>query len=104
MTEQRLIDAESLKVKVTRYCEVHARNKRLRMMKEHTNEICRDICMAIDAAPTVEDVKTGEWLRTPTAYPYCSVCDWQPEEDEMTRGEYNFCPDCGADMRGKGNE
>lgn len=49
-----------------------------------------------DVRPTVR----GKWLLTLTHhYPYCSNCDWMPEEDEMTRGFYRFCPACGAEMR-----
>lgn len=44
--------------------------------------------------------KTGKWEKTITHYPYCSICEWMPEEDEMTHGLYNFCPNCGAKMEG----
>ena len=58
----------------------------------------------IREAPSADvDVKLnikGEWKRTPTYYPYCSICDWMPEEDEMTHGLYNYCPNCGAEMAG----
>ena len=41
----------------------------------------------------------GEWKHTITYYPYCSECGWMPEEDEMLHTK-DFCPNCGADMRG----
>lgn len=57
----------------------------------------------IDNQPTadVRENVRGEWKMTITAYPYCSNCKWMPEEDEMTHGFYDFCPNCGADMRSK---
>ena len=56
----------------------------------------------IEHMPTIEKRKTGEWeqvsasrYRTSARYAYkCSVCgdiDWF---------DSNFCPNCGADMRG----
>lgn len=42
----------------------------------------------------------GEWKHTMTYYPYCSECEWMPEEDEMRHGHYDYCPNCGAKMKG----
>jgi predicted RNA-binding Zn-ribbon protein involved in translation (DUF1610 family) len=50
--------------------------------------------------PTVEPVR-GEWIRqddTFTKY-MCSNCG-----SKNYQGYENFCPNCGADMRGKKNE
>lgn len=56
---------------------------------------------AIDGLPTVEakPVVHGEWLERDW-FPfnlYCSVCG---KED----APYDFCPNCGADMRGEKRE
>ena len=51
--------------------------------------------------PATPTERTGEWKHTMTYYPYCSECEWMPEEDEMTHGYYNYCPTCGANMGGK---
>lgn len=40
--------------------------------------------------------KTGKWLRTPTAWVYCSVCGKEPPEE--TNATTPFCPNCGAEM------
>ena len=45
--------------------------------------------------------KRGEWLiNTDGYYPYCSKCKKEPKSGEMT----DFCPNCGADMRGEQDE
>ena len=60
-------------------------------------------------APTIEERKTGKWLKGDEMpdYPrvpykswetYCSACRSQTEM------ETDFCPNCGADMRGEGHE
>lgn len=53
----------------------------------------------IDNAPTIDPVKRGKWLRTPTGWAYCSVCGMEPpnESNETT----DFCPNCGARMDGE---
>lgn len=51
---------------------------------------------AVKELPTAE--KRGKWMKTVTFYPYCSECDWMPEEDEMMHGLYSYCPNCGARM------
>lgn len=61
----------------------------------------------IDDAPTIEP-KCGEWIQTSNDwidgacgamfYPYhCSSCGYETYDDYD--GLYNFCPNCGADMR-----
>ena len=62
----------------------------------------------IDAVP----VRHGEWYGEADGYAdgelvydmwYCSFCGKRFEEwDE--KPNWNFCPNCGADMRGEGNE
>ena len=45
--------------------------------------------------------KSGQWLINSDGYfPYCSVCYNEPENGKMT----NYCPECGAYMRGEHND
>lgn len=55
---------------------------------------------AIDEAPTIEP-KRGEWIRDASsqiAY-RCTVCNTLQHWSVIQDGKYNFCPNCGADMR-----
>ena len=56
-----------------------------------------DTFAEIPSADVVE-VKRGEWKvdETHDYEPYCSLCGHEPIAGE----KYNYCPDCGADMRG----
>ena len=64
-----------------------------------------EVYNAIDNAPTVERPK-GEWYKTGQSFINpnkfknygCSNCFY--ELDEHIRIKPNFCPNCGADMRG----
>ena len=40
----------------------------------------------------------GRWIEKPHVYgvAYCSLCDY-----ELHTNDTNFCPNCGADMRGE---
>lgn len=55
-----------------------------------------DVAMAVENAPTIDPVKHGKWLLTPTWWAYCSVCGMEPpnESNETT----DYCPNCGARM------
>lgn len=58
---------------------------------------------AIDNMPTVEPKrKTGKWIREgwEVVYLRCSVCGYRDYAEEHN----NFCPNCGADMRGEKDE
>lgn len=59
-------------------------------------------------AADVALVRHGEWMfeEYPDGYysTYCSNCESRYEEDIYLRKMWNYCPNCGADMREVGNE
>ena len=58
----------------------------------------RDILDQLQTTQT--ERKTGHWIiNSDGYYPYCSECRMEPKSGDMT----DFCPNCGADMRGKQN-
>ena len=76
----------------------------LKMIEQNRDQIC--IYRAVEALPTVSfpDREKGEWIpmydrwgdivTTVCGYE-CSKCgEWNADNDK-------FCPNCGADMRGK---
>ena len=93
-TMTRLIDADALKEYID--CG-HLRNP---------CEVCfseLDVVNLIDAQPTIEaePVKHGKWIGyAGTIGNECSVCGKWLDVLQGT-AEMNYCPNCGADMRGE---
>lgn len=52
----RLIDASTTKVSITRFFERHVSHQKSKRLKEHSYELCRDMCFAIDAQQTIDAV------------------------------------------------
>lgn len=70
----------------------------------------REVIADIEAAPTIEakPVVHGEWTVIEDDYLgltliRCSLCDeewsFEVDADDLELINYNFCPNCGADMR-----
>lgn len=64
------------------------------------------VLFVLNKMPTIEERKTGKWIETRTwehdGEIYCEQCG----SDAPTEGDYrqvktNYCPNCGADMRGE---
>lgn len=64
----------------------------------------RDMRDSIKEMPTIEERKKGKWIlpNNPIAKAndewICSGCHY------LIGGKHNYCPNCGADMRGEGHE
>ena len=57
---------------------------------------------AVESVPSVEERKKGEWIEANVKgmdYVYCSECEdsYYPVPIDPS---WNFCPNCGTDMRG----
>ena len=91
----RLIDADAL---------IDKWRKSLNITEEDTGAVFvgyGQIPAMINAMPTIEERKKGKWKDYPIAEGVfqCTVCG------VLRIGEQsNFCPDCGADMRGGDDE
>ena len=90
MSDIRLVDANALK-KCAIPCQIH-------------NGALTDLCIPlyqIDNAPTVEP-KQGEWYYSCDKGWECNQCHETVKDMPtcMRKALYNFCPNCGADMRG----
>lgn len=60
----------------------------------------------VDSMPTVEERKVGKWIGEEEGYySECSCCGasflW---EDYKCIGDWKYCPNCGAEMRGAEND
>lgn len=100
----RLIDADKLLARYKAGCEGC---KETQNYCEHCCDIA-DVISDIEDAPTIEERKKGKWEYPSTngVRPfgfdtvYCSECGFFTVWDN----NYNYCPNCGVDMREKTNE
>lgn len=98
----RLIDADALKVSITKYGELHISHKKLPVVKNEAKELIRDICFAIDAKSTADVVPVvhGHWIGSEiNGFDRCSNCKaiW---DISLTKRNmfFRYCPRCGAKM------
>lgn len=98
MSEVRLIDANALKAKIQALIE----NDNAEDFEKGYNIALQGVIEKIDNAPTIDcivntiEVRSyGEWKYLKNGYYECSECKYVPHEIKS-----NFCPNCGADMRG----
>ena len=75
---------------------------------EQGKGLFKSVCVAIkcfvEQMPTAEAVEVvhGRWIDITYADVQCSVCGFQ--ECGVTPDNTHYCPNCGADMRGDGND
>lgn len=54
---------------------------------------------AIEAAPTIDPVNHGKWCIEPDGtVMHCYCCGWAYEYYAGLEEEWNYCPNCGAQM------
>ena len=69
---------------------------------ELTSSDVESIVSEITAAD-VRPVVRGRWIEKPYLLGTTNVCSVCGENYGMPHGQYNFCPNCGADMREETN-
>ena len=87
----RLIDADALLT-----------DRRMRMYYHLPNGDIAVPVIDIEHAPIIEERKTGNWVGIddePCETFECDVCGFVLD-DWIEGAFYNYCPNCGADMRG----
>ena len=90
----RLIDADELKLKIVEEGQQSKRYKIGDFWELNRDEIWR----VIDDLPTIEERKTGKWIDMDD-HVMCSCCG-----ATHYGADKNYCPNCGAYMRGEGHE
>ena len=73
-----------------------------RVAKGH-EAVYLDMRATISALPSADAVQ-GEWKHTITWQSYCSNCEYVFGEDEEFSPFWNYCPMCGARMKGGDSE
>ena len=97
----RLINADALKYEPLPKGE---RNYRTYNLDDAYEDGYHDAMVDIWNAPTIEERKTGKWVWSDEDASWkCGSCDCVFEEYDW-KPEYNYCPNCGADMRGEQDE
>lgn len=81
----RLIDADALEKEFCSGCQYE------------NNKYSNCIDCALAHAPTIEKRKTGKWIPFDIPWYQCSKCGAVRENKSFME---NYCPNCGADMRG----
>lgn len=91
----RLIDADALKKKVRNEC----------LMPDWCHVL---IDVAIANMPTIEERKKGKWINgSDERFVKCSKCGMETTRNELQgialfgKEEPNYCPNCGAVMKGE---
>ena len=95
------IDRESLVKYLVGYCE------HLSVLCHNNDDIYAEMlgvtkCLdRVESAPKADvvEVRHGEWLDKDGYFPKCSECDTWTDWSNGT-AEFNYCPNCGAYMRG----
>ena len=88
---------DTLPTKESEYGEVYADIQQMDKILEYNKALCN----FIEAIPSA-DRPQGEWKPKNHHTDYCSNCGF--EETQWRTADYNFCPSCGARMKGVDDE
>ena len=84
--------------------EYFARIGKLKRGGLREKAISLDTVGAIKTLPTIQP-KRGRWISADAMFGgvpfYCSECGENTRDTVMGKPRWNFCPNCGADMRGE---
>ena len=97
----RIVDADFMLKDLTRLCKRISQNNGCRACPLFDAE--DDMCMVEDfihSQPDIE-VKHAHWIPKQLGDCECSNCHEEYSVCGGLLGDYNFCPNCGADMRGE---
>lgn len=75
-----------------------AKDEETKIRADATKLFICEVIMTIDNAPTVERPQ-GKWEQFSSHTVHCSCCN-KNSPDMSTYIKMNYCPNCGADMRG----
>lgn len=94
MAEKEYIEREALTIENL--------EKYMTVMEVNTKEYGQQVVVAVDdlmylLTADVAEVKHGEWVQDEPATVCCSECNYRA----MAYNNTPYCPNCGADMRGK---
>lgn len=84
----RLIDADALGLT----------DMEIIMCNGDYKEALKMLLNKIEHTPPIEERKTGKWIGAKYPFSKCSNCECYFDTANNVR---NYCPNCGADMRGK---
>ena len=100
----RLVDADALyeslreSAQSAKEWREEAQDEEIKIRAESAYFTFCECAMRIESAPTITaEPKHGRWIdaREQCGDFVCSKCEYQ------SRSEYNFCPNCGAEMKNK---
>lgn len=103
----RPIDADELIERIKKHKSYYLANPIRTVMDDATIQVLDSCIVHVAHSKTIEadSLKHGKWEywgrdNEYCKYYRCSVCHYEvPDYSEDSDTKYNFCPNCGADMR-----
>lgn len=95
----RLIDADALTKNVLKWMPPDPCGREEKEFP-FAEDICVSMLMEIEEAPTIEPRPRGRWHIENNSLVVLDVCNKCMRSVRHVAPFYDFCPNCGADMRG----